>query len=433
MLRQKNFIKKAISKNKDVSKSLIALLLRSSGVATLFALTLFLTNFYDPNKVGEYEFTRSILLLLGSLVLLGTDQSILYFSGNLVGNDRGDELFDIYRKMILAILIASIFCILVFLILPKRIFWYFFDETSSYILVLKSIGILFFYCLVLLNTEFFRAYNKFYISELYRGPLKYLPFFLALIVLYYYKWQTYLVDVYLFLFVLLAIITSLNIHGFQPVDFKKSELKMFAIVKKSLPMAISSLGFFLLLSIDVIFLKKYNDYDAIAFYSVAIKLILIVAMVMNTINSLYAPKIAEYYGKKKMKELKDLVKISSRLIFFISLPALLIMFIFSKEILGLFGTQYETAQKAFYFLISGHFFSTLCGVNGVYLNMTGRQKLFQIILLITVALNIALNWVMIPRYSINGAAIASSICVLFWNAIAVVIIYRKDGVILFIK
>ena len=66
-----------------LKQSVFTLLLRVLGVITLFGFTLFLTHNYSPKIVGQYDFTRTFLLLIGSVALLGTDQSVLYFAGKL--------------------------------------------------------------------------------------------------------------------------------------------------------------------------------------------------------------------------------------------------------------------------------------------------------------------------------------------------------------
>ena len=56
-----------------VSKSLKVLFLRVGGVILFFSLTLFLTNNFPTEEVGKYDFTRSLLLILGGLCLLCTE------------------------------------------------------------------------------------------------------------------------------------------------------------------------------------------------------------------------------------------------------------------------------------------------------------------------------------------------------------------------
>ena len=61
-------------------KSLYVLLIRILGVSVLFGFTLFLTNFFPAEDVGRYDFVRSVLNIVG-IALLGTNQSIIYYSG----------------------------------------------------------------------------------------------------------------------------------------------------------------------------------------------------------------------------------------------------------------------------------------------------------------------------------------------------------------
>ena len=65
---------------KDLSKkSFSVLTIRSLGILLLFLFTLFITNFFNSEDVGRYDFARSTLNILGALALMGTNQSIIYY------------------------------------------------------------------------------------------------------------------------------------------------------------------------------------------------------------------------------------------------------------------------------------------------------------------------------------------------------------------
>jgi O-antigen/teichoic acid export membrane protein len=96
--------------------------------------------------------------------------------------------------------------------------------------------------------------------------------------------------------------------------------------------------------------------------------------------------------------------------------------------LSFFGNQYIAAKQAFLILIIGQGICSAFGSASVYLNMTGRQQIFQIILLSAVILNFGLNRYLIPIYGMNGAAVAFVSSTFFWNCISAIIIYRKDKV-----
>ena len=59
--------------------------------------------------------------------------------------------------------------------------------------------------------------------------------------------------------------------------------------------------------------------------------------------------------------------------------------------------------------------------------MTGNQNIYAKILLFGAILNVLLNLILIPRYGINGAAIASMSSLTVWNLSMVLVIKKKFG------
>ena len=59
--------------------------------------------------------------------------------------------------------------------------------------------------------------------------------------------------------------------------------------------------------------------------------------------------------------------------------------------------------------------------------MTGKQVVFMKILFAGAILNIILNYILIPIWGINGAAIASMVSIIFWNMSMVIFINREFG------
>ena len=80
-----------MDKNVFIKDSLNVLLLRVSGIILMFLLSLFLTNSFSAETVGEYDFVRSTLMILSGASLLGTNQAIIYYSCLLYTSDAADE------------------------------------------------------------------------------------------------------------------------------------------------------------------------------------------------------------------------------------------------------------------------------------------------------------------------------------------------------
>ncbi|HEX9150589.1 MAG TPA: MATE family efflux transporter [Flavobacterium sp.] len=404
--------------------------MRVLGVLILFGFTLFLTNNFRPEIVGQYDFVRSFLLVMGSVCLLGCDQSILYFRGRLKGADAIYALKEIYLKMVGILFLMSLLLFLVVLGTNKDFINTFFSDQGTHLILFKASGILFFSALTTLNTEVFRALDRLYVAELFRNTIKYIPLICGAILLFYIKKEIYLVDVFLIGFVILAIITSVLVfkyfckektNSIAPITYKE-------VVVKSYPIAISGMALFLLMSFDIMFLKKYRDDATVAFYSLAVKLMTILSMVIVTVNITASARIAEYFSIKNYVELNKIVKNSSRLIFILTLPATVLIGVFAEYILSFFGKDYLAAKDALLILIVGQGICSAFGSASVYLNMTGRQHIFQVILVVAVLINFVLNRLLIPEYGMTGAAVAFVASSFFWNLISTVVIYYKDKV-----
>ena len=201
----------------------------------------------------------------------------------------------------------------------------------------------------------------------------------------------------------------------------------------SYPMAISAIAYFVMQGIDVLILTTYSSFESVAYYSVAVKLSTLTALSLLSVNIVVAPKIAEIYEKRKTNELQLLIKKSTRLIFVISIFLLSFIFLFSDHILSLFGPNYIVAGTPLVILLSAQLYNSVSGPSAIYLNMTGKQRVLNLILIIGLLTNIFLNLYLIPNYGMNGAAIATLVSLVLWNSMAAIYIYIKDSIKVFLN
>jgi O-antigen/teichoic acid export membrane protein len=311
-----------------------------------------------------------------------------------------------------------------------------FNKPDAFNLVFKSFAVLMFFTSTMLNIDTIRAIEKTMMSELYRNIFRYTPVFIGTVVLFFTNRQDLIVDVYLAGFFILSVISSIHVLlSFKKGSYTQKNILSYTtkeILKVSTPMAISAMAYFVMQSIDVIILAIYEGFDKLAYYSVSVKLATLIALALLSVNIVVAPKIAELYEKKKTKEMQEIIKKSTRIIFIISVVTLLFLVFFSETILGLFGQNYLVAKQALIILIFGQFFNSLSGPGAIYLNMTKRQGVLNKILLTGLIVNIGLNFYLIPSYGISGAAIATLISFVFWNLIIILYIYHKDRVKVFL-
>jgi O-antigen/teichoic acid export membrane protein len=422
--------------NPVVRQSFLTLLIRVFGVVLLFGFTLFLTQKYTPKIVGQYDFVRTFLFAIGSICLLGFDQSILYFKGRLYPNFSLGHLKKVYLKMVLMLFFASLLLFLFIILLDASVITLFFADNATYFLLLKASAALFFYGLSILNVEVFRALEEIVVAELFRNIFKYLPIIVIAFLLVQWQLEPYLVDAFLLSFVFSGVLTTLLTVYFFSKKPPTSTVDCFSsseIITHSFPIAVSGMAIFLMMSFDILFLKKYHGDATVAYYSVAVKLMTLLSVIILTVNITVSAAIAASFSNKEIEKVQQIVQNSSRLIVAITLPAVIGLLLFPEFVLQFFGPNYVVAKEALIVLVLGQGFCVFFGSAPVYLNMTGRQRIFQRIVLGALVLNFLLNYLLIPSYGMLGAAIAFSASALFWNLGTALFVYVKDGVKLFLS
>lgn len=417
-----------------ITKSLGVLALRVIGVGLFFGLTLFITNYFDDSLVGTYDLSRALLFIAGSICLLGMNESIIYYSGVLSANDAMGNIRQIYRKMVLLVTATSVAAVLLILLLPNAWIDGLFDKPVHQVVIKTFFG-LWFYAITMLNIEVYRAIKRITISELYRNIGRFLFFLIGAVYISCMGTQDALIDVFLLNFVLLALVSSAHVwylfrklpktNGFDVGRMKE-------ILRRSYPMSISLICFLIMQSTDVLVLGRYMDLSDVAYYSVAVKLTMIVALVLSSVNAVFAPKISELFALGDQAQLRLQIRSATRLIFVLTAPVILIMIFGATHILDLFGPNYHQAGTALKILLAAQTINAMSGSVGVYMNMTGQERTFQRILMVAVVANVLLNVLLIPKYGLMGAAVATGISMAGWNLFSVGWLYQKQGIKTFI-
>ena len=150
-----------------------------------------------------------------------------------------------------------------------------------------------------------------------------------------------------------------------------------------------------------------------------------ISFTLGAVNSISAPKISQAYNNNQILKFKNIVIQATKTIFYSSLPAISMIFIFPEFLLSFFGKEFLLAKSALLILAFSQVINAMSGSVGIILNMTGKEKIFRNILVVALLINISFNLVLIPRYGIEGAAIASASSLVFWNLYSVFYVYRK--------
>ncbi len=208
---------------------------------------------------------------------------------------------------------------------------------------------------------------------------------------------------------------------------EKEIMSYSTLLKISIPLMFAQSVQFIMAWTDKLMLGAMTTPEDVGIYHTAFKLSMFAAVALMSINSIASPKFAEMFGKNDMEGLKKVVHQSTKMIFWTSVPLVTIFFIFPEFFLGLFGEEFKIGVTAFIFLSCGRLVSSFSGSVGNILQMTGNQNIYALILFFGAILNIVLNLILIPKYDINGAAVASMSSLIVWNLAMVFVVKKKFG------
>ncbi len=180
---------------------------------------------------------------------------------------------------------------------------------------------------------------------------------------------------------------------------------------------------------DIIMLGWFTGSEDVGIYRVAVQGAILVAFGLQAANAVVAPQFSRLYAQGDMTRLQHLVTQSARVILFAALPVAL-AFILAGALLvsWVFGTEFAAAHVPLAILSAGQLVNAGFGSVGFLLNMTGHESITARILWQTALLNIVLNGVLISLYGTSGAAVATSISLVVWNALLYRQVHQRLGI-----
>ena len=409
----------------------LSFLIRIGGQVMGFLLTLIIAHYFGAKGLGDYVLSIVVLRVFTLFSKLGMDTFSIRFIASFAMQGKWKSI-QLFRKKIIRLLSITslIFSLLMyyfsqdianlvhakvehvrlnaFFVLPMVFFMLHYQSLRG---LKKIVEFSFFYRMaqatfsiisIFLITQFFVDGNV---------PV--------------YAYLSSLATVSLLAFI--VFINSYNKIKQITDDEQIEELKYSEILKVSIPLMFAQSVQFIMAWTDKLMLGNMMGSEEVGIYFTAFKLSMFASIALMAINSIASPKFAELYGKKDFDGLKKVAHQSSKMIFLATLPLVLLFFAFPEFLLGLFGEEFKVGVKAFVFLSFGKLISSFSGSVGNLLQMTGQQVIFMNVLFLGAIVNVLLNFFLIPKFGINGAALASMISLSMWNLIMVYFVKREFG------
>jgi|TARA_B110000238_G_C16136553_1_gene443993 O-antigen/teichoic acid export membrane protein len=369
-----------------------------------------------PNKeLGIVIYAFQIVSFIIPIAGFGLHQGLIRYGAQLNSIEEKNNLFVYTLKK--GTLVSFI---LIGLVILSAVIFTFENQKTSLYLILLSFSILTHYLLELIKIQFRLLKNNkkySYVELTYNILLVILVFVLS----YYFKELGYAIAITLVpILVSLVFIKKLNINW---KTSEKLSIVNFSFWKYGFFASLSNVTTQLLVSIDIILIGNIlNNMELVT----AFKYVTLIPFSLVFLSQVFMITDFVDFTEKinNKKYIYNYIKNYMLLFLTISIVCIGFLYFFGKYFLSIFDSNYIKYQKSLIVLtigVSG--ILILRGLFGNLLSSIGKAHINFIITLIAVVLNIYLNYQLIHKYGIYGAAITSSIIMWFTGVLSLLFFF----------
>lgn len=407
-----------------LSGSGVVLVFKVLGALSGYAFAFVAGKLLGPESFGTYELAFTALMILGTLGRLGLDGVLVRFLSEWRSTEDFGKIRFLYRRIVLHGLAWSLLLGTGLYLLAPFVAS-FFGGGDTLILSFQSAALgLPFFLFLTLNIEAMRGFKQMVAFSIFQNGTVLL---LAAGVLYFgISSDLSVLSLPMNAFVLSLVVVSLLSGGVYFSLQRKiigkptmDPVAMRGVYKVALPMLVSGALFYIIAWTDVTMIGYFMDERSVGIYRIAFKVATLITFTQFAINSFLAPAISELHSEGGSEKFRRLIRQVGVINFWMAVPVAMIILLFPSFLLGLFGPEYPEAVNSLRVLAVGQLINALCGPVFYILNMTGKEKDTQRIMVWVALINGVLNAVLIPQMGVFGAAIASSISMSLWNVAAV--------------
>jgi len=215
------------------------------------------------------------------------------------------------------------------------------------------------------------------------------------------------------------------------IYFKKRHLLVKRVSKKyilaglsfGLPLVLHTIGKFIINQSDRIYIAKLVSLDEAGIYNVGCQIGMVMLLVVGPVANIIGPFMFERLENPSSKGSSEIVKMSYLVLVLLILILLLVTLLTPLIFSNFIDIQYANGQKYVFWTALSYFF---WGINIIFSNVVLYEKrtgFLAWVSIITIVLNLALNYFLIIYYGAIGAAYAT--CFSFF-AVTIIIVYKSN-------
>lgn len=222
------------------------------------------------------------------------------------------------------------------------------------------------------------------------------------------------------LYLLIYLIKSKRLSVFS----LKRNRNSIDLMKFSMPLFLSTFSGYLLTKIDTFFIGYFMSNSSVGVYNILLQIAVMSSFVLTAFNTVFAPNISILYKENKINELRNKYQVITRWISLINFIFFGLILLLSKEILSIFGYEFSDQYMVLLILCGGQVLNAGVGPVAEMNVLTGKPRYEFYTMFVSLIINIVLNIILVPKFGLTGAAIASFISVGLINFILLFLLYK---------
>jgi O-antigen/teichoic acid export membrane protein len=231
-------------------------------------------------------------------------------------------------------------------------------------------------------------------------------------------------------FAITALVGFVTILLWTPIlDYNSSPIARLEFVSFATPLMVSAAMGVLLGNADTLLLGYFTTPSIVGIYDSAFAVSTLIIGIYTAFGFLFLPVFSRLHADEDQQGMQETYSVITKWMTTILAPVYLTLVFFSSTLLSVtFGEPFAIADSALIILLTGMYLRTVTGLGGQALTAIGEPRAVMIGNVVGVASNIGLNIVLIPRYGLVGAAIATALVSAGLDGLYLLYLYRQTGV-----
>ena len=198
-----------------------------------------------------------------------------------------------------------------------------------------------------------------------------------------------------------------------PVEARRPDLKQFWISSEVWSFAGAMFGVklmeFTMAQTDRVALGVFRGANEVGIYAVVASLIAYETILLQSVNQIFAPVIADIYARGEHELLGRLFQTLTKWILGLTLPLAVVLVVYARPIMALFGHDFEAGWPLLVIGTCGQMVNCGVGSVGSLLWMSGHERRLFRVQIVMGAVMVLLCFKLVPAWGALGAVIAAAI------------------------